>query len=366
MLSTYPAQVLSHQVGAHGPEEEDDSMAKLRELLGSDAWAPGGASAQAALAQASSLVAPALQPEPALSGRPPLHKGSPRPAKAAAVPAPADVARQAETHTERKAAAQPSSSADSSSQAEMLAEPASLEETSSHVDARRPTAMIAEPGSSGCAAFTETQMQEDQGITAGGRDAGTGLNAQGNKEAVSIPLSEEGKAEFVRNLTAEIAAAAQQAALGAVSSSVEVACCLSHSLFRCPFTFKHDSGASIHHSCAAYSVAIQGHPRPCRPCPQGFASAKSASSCQSACQLCLGGERLLACSQGTLLAVQVAGEAVKELPSWAGPDVIMAATMTKLDAIVAAASAQVHTCDGQHHRHARFSGVARLQPVRIP
>ena len=43
-----------------------------------------------------------------------------------------------------------------------------------------------------------------------------------------------------------------------------------------------------------------------------------------------------------LLALQVAGEAVKELPSWAGPDVIMAATMTKLDAIVAAASAQVH------------------------
>jgi len=32
---------------------------------------------------------------------------------------------------------------------------------------------------------------------------------------------------------------------------------------------------------------------------------------------------------------------VKELPTWAGPDVIIAATMSKLDVIVAAASAQV-------------------------
>ncbi len=39
--------------------------------------------------------------------------------------------------------------------------------------------------------------------------------------------------------------------------------------------------------------------------------------------------------------MQVAGEAVKELPSWAGPDVIIAATMSKLDTIVAAASAEV-------------------------
>lgn len=38
--------------------------------------------------------------------------------------------------------------------------------------------------------------------------------------------------------------------------------------------------------------------------------------------------------------LQVAGEAVKELPSWAGPDVIIAATMSKLETIVAAASAQ--------------------------
>ena len=40
-------------------------------------------------------------------------------------------------------------------------------------------------------------------------------------------------------------------------------------------------------------------------------------------------------------ALQVAGEAVKDLPSWAGPDVIIAAAMSKLDSIVAAASAEV-------------------------
>ena len=39
--------------------------------------------------------------------------------------------------------------------------------------------------------------------------------------------------------------------------------------------------------------------------------------------------------------VQVAGEAVKDLPSWANPDVIIAATLGKLDRIVAAASAEV-------------------------
>ena len=210
-------------MGAQGPEEEEDSMAQLRELLGSDAWAPGGASAQAALAQASNLAAPALQPEPALSGRPPLHKGSPRPAKAAAVSAPAAMARQAERHTEPEPVAQPSSSADSSCQAELLAEPASREEPSSQADTYRPTAVFTEPGSSGGAAFTETQMQEDQGSTVGGNDARTGLSARGKEEAASIPLSEEGRAEYVRNLTAKIAAAAQQAALGAVSSSVEVA-----------------------------------------------------------------------------------------------------------------------------------------------
>ena len=245
MLSTDPAQVLSHQVGAQGPEEEDDSMAKLRELLGSDTWAPGGASAQATLAQASNLGAPALQPEPALSGRPPLHKGSPRPARAAAVSAPAAMARQAERHTEPKPAAQPSTSADSSCQAEMLAEPASLEEPSSQIDACRPTAEFTEPGSSGCAALTETQMHEDQGTTAGGTDGRTGLSARGNEEAVSVPLSEEGRAEYVRFLTAKIAAAAQQAALGAVSSSVEVA---SHHSFipLLPVTsFRHCCGATI-------------------------------------------------------------------------------------------------------------------------
>ncbi|CAL8464474.1 g4009 [Coccomyxa elongata] len=40
-------------------------------------------------------------------------------------------------------------------------------------------------------------------------------------------------------------------------------------------------------------------------------------------------------------SLQVAGDAVRELPTWAGPDVIIAATMSKLDGIVAAASAQV-------------------------
>ena len=45
-------------------------------------------------------------------------------------------------------------------------------------------------------------------------------------------------------------------------------------------------------------------------------------------------------ANGCWRILQVAGEAVKELPSWAGPDVIIAATMTKLDTIVAAASAQ--------------------------
>ena len=41
-----------------------------------------------------------------------------------------------------------------------------------------------------------------------------------------------------------------------------------------------------------------------------------------------------------LWASQVAGEAVKDAPSWAGPDVIIATTMDKLDHIVAAANAQ--------------------------
>ena len=245
IFSTDSAQVLSHQVGAEGPEEEDDSMAQLRELLGSDAWAPGGASAQAALAQASNLVAPALQPEPALSGRPPLHKGSPRQARAAAVSAPADVARQAERHTEHNPAAQPSSSADSSSLAEMLLEPASLEEPTAYTATSRPTEVITEPRPAGCAALRETQMQEDEGITADGNDDRTELSAQGKEEAVSMPLSEEGRAEYVRNLTAKIAAAAQQAALGAVSSSVEVATYHSHSLLLLLTSFKHCCGVTI-------------------------------------------------------------------------------------------------------------------------
>lgn len=46
---------------------------------------------------------------------------------------------------------------------------------------------------------------------------------------------------------------------------------------------------------------------------------------------------------GLVNATQVAGDAVRELPTWAGPDVIIAATMSKLDGIVAAASAQVCT-----------------------
>lgn len=44
--------------------------------------------------------------------------------------------------------------------------------------------------------------------------------------------------------------------------------------------------------------------------------------------------------RGMLWALQVAGEAVKDAPSWAGPDVIIATTMDKLDHIVAAANAQ--------------------------
>lgn len=49
-----------------------------------------------------------------------------------------------------------------------------------------------------------------------------------------------------------------------------------------------------------------------------------------------------------VLITQVAGEAVKELPSWAGPDVIIAATMSKLDSIVAAASAQATSSQPLH------------------
>lgn len=47
------------------------------------------------------------------------------------------------------------------------------------------------------------------------------------------------------------------------------------------------------------------------------------------------------CMLRSMLRVsQVAGEAVKDAPSWAGPDVIIATTMEKLDGIVAAAHAQ--------------------------
>ena len=273
---------------------------------------------------------------------------------------------------EPKPAAQPSSSADSSSQAEMLTEPALLEGLSSNTDTRRPTEEITEPRSSECTALTESQMQEDQGISAGGTDARIGLSAQGKEVAVSMPLSEEGRAEYVRHLTAKIAAAAQQAALGAVSSSVEVAFCLFHSHFYCSLP---SSSVVINYttqssSCSAHPFGggSKAMPEMSTWClhlsSQQYNARKPASSAWVR-------ELLVLRSSGGLLALQVAGEAVKELPSWAGPDVIMAATMTKLDAIVAAASAQVRlralctpVMAGTETLPA-FFGPVRLQPFCI-
>lgn len=56
---------------------------------------------------------------------------------------------------------------------------------------------------------------------------------------------------------------------------------------------------------------------------------------------------------------------MKELPTWAGPDVIIAATMSKLDGIVAAASAQVSTCQSVPLLPS-MNGLQILHTVPIP
>lgn len=90
--------------------------------------------------------------------------------------------------------------------------------------------------------------------------------------------------QAVKDLSAEVMAGAQRAALEAICSSVQ--------------------------------VRPRNHPtyEPLMCAPD--------SACMSACTM------------------QVAEDAVKELPAWAGPDVIIAATMSRLDGIVAAANAQ--------------------------
>lgn len=112
------------------------------------------------------------------------------------------------------------------------------------------------------------------------------------ENVAGIPVDNGG---LMLGLTADITAAAERAAKDAISSSVQVGS---------PFS----------------SIVMEG-------------DFPSPSVCRWPCLRRAG--RTLVCTW------QVAGDAVKELPAWAGPDVIIAATLSKLDHIVAAANAQV-------------------------
>ena len=220
-------------MGALSPE--DDSMARLQAMLGSDDWAPEGSTgAQAALAQASTAITPALRTDSASSGRPPLPDSRLRNARAQA-------ARQPENTIDsiraRHAAQQPLAGPCAVTAIPQRPEPAPQTRSS------LPEAVTLEVRPS-----VEKQAQKKpiclaqcpllDGLTLGvtsstehppqihnGKGSSGGATTAPAAAPVSVapqPLTEEGRAEFVRTLTAKIAEATQQAALGAISSSVEV------------------------------------------------------------------------------------------------------------------------------------------------
>ena len=192
-------QVLTHEVDVRGPAA--DGMAELSALLGSADWAPLDTSAQAALAQASSAMAPADY----LSGRPPLPDSRPRHPKpaASATPPPNDtripvgLAPGQEPLT-RPSTPGPLDSVNTGGQSRNVEHAAQRSLPNILTEDRAP--------------LDDTKVQEDKEKAAG----------RMGKELAKMPMTEEGKAEFVKILTAKIAEAAQQVALGAISSSVNV------------------------------------------------------------------------------------------------------------------------------------------------
>ena len=200
-------QVLTHEVDAHGPG--GDGLAELTALLGTDDWAPLNTSAQAALAQASDAMTPALPADPS-SGRPPLPDSRPRhPQRAAtAMPSPAEIraiggSTPGQSPPTRPPTPRPFDTHSVSGQS------SGAEQATEHA-----------------LPYVRTQESSTQGSGpangAESREGGTIPASSAGGVPASVPLTEEGKAEFVKVLTAKIAEAAQQAALDAISSSVDV------------------------------------------------------------------------------------------------------------------------------------------------
>ena len=185
-------QVLTHEVDAHGPAA--DGLAELSALLGSADWAPLDTSAQAALAQASSAMAPADY----LSGRPPLPDSRPRHPKPTANAAHPPIAAGM---VGGLALGQ-----------EPLTRPLESVIISGHSRDAEHASQHSLPNVS-----TEDSAQLDDAKVQEDRE-----KVSSRQEIPKVPMTEEGKAEFVKVLTAKIAEAAQQVALGAISSSVNV------------------------------------------------------------------------------------------------------------------------------------------------
>ena len=194
-------QVLTHEVDARGPG--GGGIAELTALLAPDSWAPLGTSAQAASARHSSAMAPAPAADPPL-GRPPLPDSRPCQPKPApnAAPSPLDIGTSrglapGQDHPTRPRTPSPLHSGNVSGQlvdAELAAEHA----------------------------LPDTAAQESRPLAGAPSQEGGGTAGQSGTEPARMPMTEEGKAEFVKILTARIAEAAQQVALGAISSSVNV------------------------------------------------------------------------------------------------------------------------------------------------
>ena len=193
------SQVLTHEVDVRGPAA--DGLAELSALLGSADWAPLDTSAQAALAQASSAMAPADY----LSGRPPLPDSRPRHPKPAAstVLPPIDsgiVGGLALSHEPLTRPPTPGP-------------PDRINTTGQSKDGEHaPQHTLPNILTGDSVPLDDAKVQEDREKIA----------SRAGKEPARMPLTEEGKAEFVKVLTAKIAEAAQQVALGAISSSVNV------------------------------------------------------------------------------------------------------------------------------------------------
>ena len=218
-------------MGALSPE--DDSMARLQAMLGSDDWAPEGSTgAQAALAQASTAITPALRTDSASSGRPPLPDSRPRNARSQA-------ARQPENAIDsiraRHAAQQPLAGPCTATAIPQRGEPvpqarSSLPEAvtlevrpSVEKQAQEePICLAQSPLLDVLTQEVTSSMEHPPQIHNGKGSSGGAATAPAPVSVASQPLTEEGRAEFVRTLTAKIAEATQQAALGAISSSVEV------------------------------------------------------------------------------------------------------------------------------------------------